>query len=331
MVKRCTCLAAMAVLALIGVSGCGEEKGGIEVCYSRPAQYPIPETVRTIAVMPFSGQDVEGKRWGEVASDKLAVSLQEASRKFSRYQLVDRRRLKEMLDERDMQIAMGGNPEAVNKAGKLVNAQAILYGNIRVTPREERSTRQQMDRFSQTMRTVEYVRRTCSVSMSFTMNDPMNGKMLATGEFTRNYDSAKKSGGFSEMFGIGGDDASKLPSVEQVVNDLIDEGVQQFVATISPHEVRFTERLEKGKNKLVATGNKLALAGDSQGALELYEQALAATPNDDGAAFNAGLMHEQLKNTDQALKMYKQAISLKDKPKYIQASQRLRKEVGSAE
>ena len=97
---------------------------------------------------------------------------------------------------------------------------------------------------------------------------------------------------------------------------------------ISPHEVVVPVQLAKGKSKLVGTGNKLAVAGDYREALDCYVGAMAENPEDHGAVFNAGVMHEALGQFKQAESYYDRARKMEPKEQYIFARRRVRTEGG---
>ena len=318
-----TCLAGIVPALLLG---CGSQYE-IQIAYARPAEYPIGENVRTLAVNEFGGRSEQDQRWGDVASDKLAAALHEASQKFSRYTLIDRKRLRAMLDEQDLQLAMG-DPDSVNAVGKMANAQAIIYGSVTVDSQDTRGTRSAVSLRGKT-RAVSYVRRTCSATVNFTMNDPSTGETLAAVNVSRDFDSERdkeesKIGKAVSALGFGGD--SDLPVEGDILTGLIEQCVNEFVAKISPHEVVVTEILQKGAAEIVETGNKLAMAGDHDEALELYQAAIKANPADHGAAFNAGVMCEATGRFEQAEAHYDKAFKIEPKQRYVLARKRVRLE-----
>ena len=162
-------------------------------------------------------------------------------------------------------------------------------------------------------------------AVNFTMDDINTGKTLTTVAVTHEYDSEKdkKSGGSSinKVLGFGG---GQLPPPDQVLTTLIKMCVDDFLAKISPHEVVMTEKLQAGKSKIVGPGNKLAAAGDYGEALECYQGAIEAKPDDHQAIFNAGVMHEAMGNFSQAEDFYTRAFKIKPKERYILARSRVR-------
>jgi len=318
------------VAAAFLIVGCGPDKT-VEVRYERPAQYDISPKVKRLGIAEFGAQTAQEKSWGEVASDRLAADLEQYNRKYHRYQLVDRRRLKAILDEQDLQLAICDTASA-NQLGTLAGVEAMIYGNVKVSTRDESASRKTFDPLRRGFKTVYYTRRYAMVAVNFTMDDIKTGKTLATVSATREYDSDadKKSGSESvgKALGFGGD---KVPPTDQVVSKLIDQCVAEFLGKISPHEVVVVEKLAKGKGKTkktVDTGNKLAVAGDYAEALDVYLTALDVNGADHGAAFNAGLMCEAQGNLQKAEEMYDKAFRMDPKEQYVLARKRVRIEGG---
>lgn len=330
--QRIAVLALLAPLAL--AVGCGESKYAIDVHYSRPAQEQIPEQVQVIAVSPFGGPTAEDRAWGEVASDKLAARLAEENRRYNRYTLIDQKHIKDMLDQADLNLALSGTSEAANQVGRRLNAQAIVYGTVQANCETREEQRTVIDPLGRGTRTVTEPRRTCVVNATFSLNDINTSRTLFTYHPANlRYDSNdEKDGGFGGMasgaLGFGG--GSSLPSEAEIIDRLLTQAVNEFIARISPHDATYTIPLEKGKSDMVERGNKLAVVGDYQEALGLYLEALSAKPDDDGAAFNAGAMYEAMGQLQQAAEYYERAFRLKDKEKYLEARQRVRAELQTA-
>lgn len=309
--------------SLLLVLGCDNGGGNtVTISYARPAEMEVPPKIKNLAVNEFDGDDSSSKQWGQVASDKICTSMEQANIKSGRYKLVDRRGLKKILDERDLQTAFGNPQSAAKHAGKLNSVDAIIYGNVKVSAEEKDATRTSFSISSQRPETVHYTKLYCQVIVSFTMVDVATGATLATMSTTENYDSDKDGGKKSPLAMIAGSGGLK-PS-DEVLAMLIDRTVAKFVAKVSPHEENFVEKLAGGKSKSVKTGNTLAVSGDFEAALEQYLKASQERPDDDGALFNAGLMHERTGQFAKALKCYEGAFALKNEAKYAQARMRVR-------
>jgi len=313
-----------AVVAVGLLAGCGPEYK-VSLRYDRPAQYEIAERIRTLGIAEFGGQDSEDVKWGNIASDRLAAQLDEYNRQFSRYQLVDRKRLKGILDEQDIQAAFSDSAKAV-EAGKIAHVDAMIYGNVNVTSRDEQVTQTTFDPIRRGMREVHRTKRYVMAAVNFTIDDVETSKTLATVSAVREYDSEKDSGGkgaarIAKLMGVGG---GNLPASDQIIAHLIDECVQEFVAKVSPHQIVETEKLLKGRSEAVKTGNKLAAAGDYAEAVEAYQSAIATNPEDHEAIFDCGVACEAMGRLAEAEQCYDKAFKINPQDQYIHARRRVR-------
>jgi len=312
------------IVAPVLAAICGCEDKPITITYDRPAEYEIPPTIRRIAIAEFGGATATDKKFGNIAADQLASRLDAYNKKYQRYELVDRKRLKAILDEQDLQLAICDTDSAV-QAGKIAKVDAVIYGNVSVSTKDEQASKMSFDFRTRRPKTVYYTKRYCMASVNFTMDDLRTSRTLATVTLTEEYDSDKDAKGakIGKALGFAG---SSLPPAEQILNRLIAECVDQFVRKISPHAVVETVKMERGASKIVQTGNKLARAGHYAEALDCYLRALKTNPGDDGAMFNAGLVYEATGKLDQAEQYYSRAFEIRDKEKYLIARRRVRAE-----
>jgi len=315
-------LAMTGLFCLALLAGCEDKP--IQITYDRPAEYQIPQTIRRLAVAEFGGQSAQDKKFGNIAADHLASDLDAYNKQYHRYELVDRKRLQAILEERDIQLAVSDTTSAA-EAGKLANAEAIIYGSVTTSTRDEQASRMSIDFRSGNPKRVFYTKRYALASVNFTMDDLATGKTLTSVTLTEEYDSDsdEKSKKISKALGFSSDD---LPPPDQILTHLIAACVEQFVQKISPHSVTVVEKMEKGKSKIVETGNKLARTGAYDEALQCYRRALEARDDDDGAMFNMGLIYEAKGQFAEADQRYSKAFAIKANEKYILARQRVRRE-----
>jgi tetratricopeptide (TPR) repeat protein len=328
--KRTRLTSVLASMTLSMLAGCASNAVAT-FRYDRPAQYDIEASVRLVGIAEFGGKTPEEKRWGDVASDRLAAQLDAYNKKFQRYQLVDRKRLKAILDEQDLQSAFSDSSQAV-QAGKVAHVDAMIFGTVSITTKDERATRMVFDPLSRSTKPMPYVKRYVRAAVNFTFDNVQTSKTIASVSTLREYDSEKNKPGEGGMGGVlgtvtgmGGD---KLPAAEEVLAKLVDQCVEEFVAKISPHQVTVSEALRKGKSQAVSTGNTLAAAGEYKDALEAYEAEIKQVPDDHEAMFNAGVCCEALGKLDQARTYYDKAFKLQPDPQYVQARKRVRLQAG---
>ena len=328
-----SCLIALSVGVLLTVTAGCQTTDKVELRYDRPAQYDVPANIRAVGIAEFGGKTLADRKWGDIASDRLAGQLDTYNNKYHRYQLVDRKRLKAVLDEQDLQSAFSDSSQAV-KAGKIAKVDGMIYGSATVIVRDEQATRTSFNPLTKSSKEVTYIRRYVMTAINFTFDDVATGKTLASVPTTRDYDSDKQKdkdsgsgglAGITKMVGIGGSNSAE--PAEKVALRLIDECVQEFLAKIGPHEVVVTEPLGKGKDEAVHTGNKLAMAKEYAEALEAYDAAIRAHGDDHEAIFNSGVMYEALGKLDKAEEMYDRAFKLKPQTQYVQARKRVRQEL----
>jgi len=324
--RRTGLMTVSALMSLFVLVGC-EPKQAIQLRYDRPAEYEIGPTIQTLGIAEFGGATSADRKWGDIASDRVAAQLDTYNKKYQRYQLVDRKRLKAILDEQDLQAAFSDSSKAI-EAGKIAHVDAMVYGSATVNLRDEHAVRSTFDPMSRSMKQVPYTKRYVMTAVSFTIDNVQTGTTLTTVATKREYDSENDTSGgktkaLTKMMGLGG---GNLPAADQLVSDLIDQCVEEFVARISPHEIRVVERLRGGKSDAVKTGNKLTMAGDYAEAVEMYEAALREKPDDHEAAFDAGVACEAAGKLDKAEEYYDRAFKLKPEEQYVQARKRVRVE-----
>jgi tetratricopeptide (TPR) repeat protein len=316
------------VFMMVG-AGCKEKGQAIQFTYVRPPQFEMDPNVKALGIAEFGGTTEADKRWGDIASDRLADALDEYNKKFQRYQLVDRKRLKAILDERDLQAAFTDSSAAV-EAGRIASVDAMIYGQVTVNARDEHGTRATFDPFTQSMKTVPKVTRYVMTSVNFTIDNVITGETLATVTVMKEYDSDEdkeaKGNSVARAMGFRHED---LPPNDQLTSHLIDLCVREFVMQISPHEFTVREELRGSKSEFVKRGNILAKAGDYAEALDAYQSALEVDPKDHGAAFNAGVVSEAMGQLDQAEDYYTQAFNLHAEEDYVIARKRVRQEAAN--
>ena len=316
------CLGLFLTASLGALLGCEDKP--ITISYDCAPEYRIPTRIRRIGVAEFGGKTSEDRKFGNIAADHLASALDAYNKKYDRYELVDRKRLQAILDERDLQLAISDSASA-GQVGKVAHVDAMIYGSVSVSSRDEQGSTISFDISTQRPKKVYYTKRYCMVSVNFTMDDISTSKTLTTVTLTREYDSDKdkKIKGIGKALGFSGND---LPPVDQIYGRLIQDCVGEFISKISPHTLTHTVKMERGKSKIVERGNKFARAGDYDEALECYMRALEISTQDDGAAFNAALMYEAKGDLQKAREYYSKAFELKDKEKYLTARNRVRRE-----
>lgn len=326
-VMRCGAL----VLVCVLLSSCGPS-GILAVAYDRPAQFEVSQKIKKLGIAEFGGKTRDDTRWGDIASDKLGAQLDEYNRRFKRYELVDRKRLASIMEERDMRISIADSAAAA-RVGKLAECDAMIYGTVNIVTRDEHSTRTVYNAASKTYQQVPHLKRFAMAAVNFTLDDIITGKTLTSVTATRQYDSDKDDVSRMDAFMAAvGSPTQKTPrAMDQIVDNLVSQCVTEFLNKISPHQVRFEEKLAGVRSPSAELGGKLALAGEHAEAVDAYQRGIAEKPDDHGAMFNCGLVYELMAKQDvanltKAEEYYDKAVKVKPDLRYIMARKRVRSE-----
>jgi len=300
-----------------GLPGCGEGPK-IVVSYEKPPEYKIPAKIKKVAVVQFGDKTGGDQKWGEIASDSLASSIDKLNKDTGRYELVSRKRIAAVMDENDFQTSVSDTDTAA-KVGKVAGVDAMIYGTVYVTKKEEDKSGNMpsigVPRFSMGSMHSKKTKYFATVATTFTMIDVKSSKTLCTRNITKEYDSGNKED--KKRYKGGG-------AVEKVAAMMVKECVAEFMGLIGPSTVEMEIQLEKGKSKAVKNGNKFAKSGEYSDAIDLYSGAMGGSDKG-AAAFNTGACYEALGKFADAEKFYDQAVKSGDpKEKYIVARKRVR-------
>jgi len=297
----------LAGLALCLAAGC-QDTTPIYLRYDRPAAYPIPADVRKVAVADFAATP-PGSPWGGIAADRLVGLMDTMQKRFGRYTLVDRKHLAAVLDERDLQLAVADDADAV-RLGRIAKVDAVVYGAVVTSTKDERVLNPDG---------APGLRRTANVQVAYHLVDVRTARVVCARAVVAGYDSASPQPILAAPAGA-------LPPVATVLGRLIDDCNQQFTALISPHFDVSTVYLQVGKTKASRDGNQFAKEGAWADAIELYRRGLREQPDDHATAYNLGLCHEATGDLAQARTWYDKAAHMHPDRKYIKARQRVDRE-----
>jgi tetratricopeptide (TPR) repeat protein len=301
--------------------GCGDDGREIQIQYDRPPQYQISPAVRKIAIVQFGAEEGTEKKWSEIATDKLASVMDESNKRFGRYELVDRKRVAAIMDERDFQMAVADEASAV-KFGKIASVDAMIYGTVYVTSESKIEEKQipvpTGQGFGVRMETIQSTRYLSTAAVTFTMVDVQTSKTICTVNTLRKYDSDDKNADrrYKQYEG----------NLNAITTLMVEDCVEEFVGKVSPHQITVRINLRKVKSDPAKDGNAFAAEGEYQDAILMYQAGLREKPEDHGAMFNIGVCHEALGQLDQAEQWYSKALSYETESEYIKARRRVRLE-----
>ncbi len=168
----------LTLAAAAGGAGCSAKIPIVQIPH-----FYTPE-LKTIAVVPFRNQST-GKNAGQVIADKLAAALMANGS----YKVYNRNDLKALMDESDLQIALGADsPAAAATFKKATNVQAILTGAVTTYSATSQSQRRQDPQYAYTKqgrkyltgyRTYVLTRNEANVSVTATLIRVSDGTTIA--------------------------------------------------------------------------------------------------------------------------------------------------------
>jgi tetratricopeptide (TPR) repeat protein len=143
--------------------------------------------------------------------------------------------------------------------------------------------------------------------------DVESGELLAAHSDTRSYDSGKVIEGETDT----------LKPKGQILADLSSEISIRFANMISIHELTEQMVLEPGKGK-IDLGRKYAETGMWSEAIDTWIQAAVEMPREPAVFYNLGIAYEINGRFDEADTMYRKALALDPKKRYMEAIVRLK-------
>jgi tetratricopeptide (TPR) repeat protein len=244
-------------------------------------------------VAEFQGPP-DSDNWGKIVAQRLAEAMDKAQLPH-RLKILSPQFAGAPTQPAARRIVVTDTASAA-EFGKSIGADAVAYGTVAVTwadwPKDSDAQVGQ-----------------CVVTVRFVIDDIQAGRTLAAAAFSRRYPP---------------DDSRTSPAAgREVVEELLAQCVDRFVAWLCPQGIAVNERLQVGRTRTVLDGNRLARAGKFAQALDCYLSAMDESPGDDGAVFNAGLMYEALGQLDKARQFYDQAALMRPGDQVDQARKRL--------
>lgn len=289
----------------------------VYVAASQPPEVALPDSVKRIAVVEFTAKDSQSHAYGDIAAARLNSLL--ASVPNGRFELIDRTHLKGVLAEQDLGATGVTDSGTAVKAGKLLNADAIVFGTVHVETSQETIEKPavHVGGYVPTIGGGNSVRRSAVVNVTFNMVQPETGKVIATRSVSRSYDSQKAGGKGLKKFLPG----RSSPSTESVVNDLIEDCVQEFGGRIASHVDVYEFDLASSRGS--KAGLAFAEGEDYEAAARQFETATKKDSKDHAALYNLALMKLMLNEPKEAVDLLDRAVTIKMDKKYIRARQQV--------
>lgn len=300
----------------------------------RPAALDV-QGIKRLAIFDFRGPGNSG----EIAASYFVSKLWETN--F--YTLIERSEIEKILQE----IALGQSgvmdTETAIKAGNLLGVDAVILGDV-VSYKTEDSRRYQKvkkrvwtgeyekddkgnivyektlfgkvkkKKYREVFVTQEIIEREATVSLAFRLVDVNTGQIRASRHVSKSFKKSAVSG------------EGELPPKEEVLNNLLQQCVDDFVKMLSPHYVEVKTQFASGDAE-VKEGIRFAKNGLWEDAQRIWEEAVRKNPENHAAWYNLGLAYEAQGNYLEAEKMYQKAVRIKSEKLYLKALKRIKQEI----
>ncbi|MHC4780277.1 MAG: hypothetical protein ACYTFG_17040 [Planctomycetota bacterium] len=311
----------------------------IQVTYDRPPSNEIPETLKKVGVLPIT----EGKQIHEEGiGTRIRRKIEAAIVKKKYYRVITRTKLDSFMSERKLSHA-----DFAKKGGaetKIDIVDGIIRGSItRAQATEKRAYQQTLTWVTQgppipglgrvgrqypkiKKKRGRYI--VAHVAMSFELVNNNGAEIIASHEFSTTYDSRTAREYKGKRYAV---PEVELPGSDvAMLEELIEKGVMEFLAMIQPSEItRMVELIERGH--YTEQGVKFAKRNLVKEALEQFNLALKNEDPADAAYYDKGVMHELMGQYREAYEAYKKAYAIDDDELYLDAMERMKKEMDLAE
>ncbi len=323
---------------VVSAAGCGggSEKATVAIEYMLNPSVGLPPGMNAVAVLDAKVNEVTDTKWSELAANYVQHLIQEANEKYgTTLQVADRKHTSSVMKEQDLAAAGLVESPKPGAVAKQLGVQGLIMTEINVkveTHQGKGRTVSGMDMFgggghgwghgggSVQTEEAETVSRNITVQTDFKLVDAATGKNWTT-HSPKPYRQSDKTK-VSPFFGSSKTEAALTPR-DEIIGAAVESGARAFVSKLVPCAVRYEVEAKSSGQENCVQGVKY-LRGDMYAeALSQFKLALTEKPDDDRAAFGAGVCCEALGDFDQALSYYKQAMMLKDREEYREAKTRM--------
>lgn len=301
-----------------------------------PAEIDVGDIER-VAVADFDGLE----QTGHLVAAKLTEGIVEGQR----FEMYEREKLEEILDERAFSHSDHVDPATANEL-KLLGIDALIFGIVdaygvddqtgvtkveTVVSTGETETVQVTDDDG-TVREVEreitktvyvdraYVLREGTMGVTFRMANVNTGRIVAIKAETAH---------FSER--AWREERSRLPSKDVILDGLAREVTRRFLRQIQPQWVARQVRFEENDDPQTKVGIRYAQSDLWDEAAYAFSLAASTRPNDPTTHYNLALALYAVGDYDAAVTEIQQAIAMDPQDAYIRVLARVRSDAGIAE
>lgn len=285
MVRALSILFAAASLSMVA-AGCSPPVA--RILYTLPTDIPVVGEARVIEVGIFAPSSGTDKAVGKLAAEVLWRAIA----RTGRFQV----------------LAEGERP-------KTGTAQVAVGGTVHLVTRDTASKRR-VKRLDPKTRKSEFhevptLVREVALRVDFVFTDARSGRRLGGVETHQAYNSLSDPRVRGELGLERGDDPSRVPSVDQVVGELLDACVETFMGIIEPVEIEARVPLRRTLNAEGLKGLKRFKVGEFAKAARHFALAAAEKPDDADTLFNLAVAEECAGLLEKALGHYEEVLKRK--------------------
>lgn len=305
----------LTTLILVASSLCGCAHTAVVKCWA-PAEIDVAG-IHSVIVTDFTGEN------GPTIAAALAQDLAESD--F--YTVVEPTLISNQIQH--VGFESRSNLEATLSAAAQANVDGVIFGEVveqncldEVTQNSDlrlvgAPTVSDSSRTSLASAVMPVVERTATVTIAVELVDVKTGEVRAARQISR---SEKR------QFAL---DAEETTSKSEMLGDLTEKCLSEFVAMLAPHEMSCEMNLVSsdyfsGGYSNVKRGLKLARHGDWSGAEEQWKAALIQNPQNHAALFNLSIASARRQNFDLAESYILDALKIEHKECYTQGLVQIR-------
>lgn len=322
----------------------------VPITHMAASERSIPSDVRSIAILPYEYKASNPKY--KYLQDSMPDQIADAIIRYGTYQVVDRDHLETLITESQINASDGMDDEEMEQVCKIANAQAIVVGKINnVSVEEHRESREVYvtspnPNMPPIPKRFPYIVRRVTVDITSEMLHVATKHRIVTDRFRSTYDSEKDEnvvGGsgvralnnvlnaLAGGAGTSGDEEyyesqpSRVPAIDAIINNLIEEASRNFIDKISAHPHSFSVSLQDGSHPAIKTGIEWVKNNNYNRAAEAFRGA-TNDPDEAGIAwYNIGVCYEALGRNMEAKDAYENSLKYGPNSDAMAAISRLQK------
>ena len=322
---------------LLTAAGCGgSEKATVAIEYVLNPSVGLPPGMASVAILDSQVNEVTDTKWSEMAANYIQHLIQESHERYgTSLQVADRKHTSTVMKEQDMAAAGMVASSNAGAMAQQLNVQGLIMSEINVkveTHKGKGRTISGMDMFGYgghgwggggggvDTTEAETVSRNITVQTDFKLVDAANQKNWTT-HSPKPFRASDKTK-VSPFFGSSKTEASLAPR-DKIIGAAVEAGAREFVSKLIPCAVHYEVALKSSGQENCVQGVKYLRGEMYEEALCEFKMALSEDPEDDRAAFAAGVCCEAMGDYDQALSFYRRAAMAKNRAEYAQAKKRM--------